>query len=86
MRPVAEWFRGAGLAAAPGNLFFFCDLHEHRPHAGGAVGAVAKRLLLGQAAATPDITPGFDVYYKGMVIFAHQLILTAGWRHGNGLA
>jgi len=73
MRPVAEWFAGAGLAAAPRNLFFFGNFHEHRTHTGGAVGTIAKRLLLGLAAAAPDITARFDVHYKGTAIFVHWI-------------
>ncbi len=75
MRPVAEWFVGAGLATAPCNLFFFGDFHQHRPHTGGLMGAVAKRLFLRPAAAAPGITPRLDIHYKGMVVFVHYLKL-----------
>ena len=71
MRPVAEWFAGAGLAAAPGNLFFFGDFHEHRPHTGGPMGAITEWLAFREAAVAPDITPRFDAHYKGMIVFVH---------------
>ncbi len=76
MRPVAEWFAGACLAAAPGHLLFFGNFHKHRPHACGAVGSVAKRLFFGLAAAAPDITARFDLHDKRMVVFAHQFKCT----------
>ena len=78
MRPIAEWFIGAGFTAAPCNLFFFGNFHETWPHTGGAMGAIAKWLFLGSATATPGITPRFDVHYKGMIVFVHRLkVLTA---------
>ena len=75
MRPVAEWFAGAGLATAPCNLFFFGDFYKHRPHTRGPVGTIAKWLLLGPAAAAPDISARFDVHDKRMIIFVHWFIV-----------
>ena len=78
MRPVAEWLSGTDLAAAPGNLPFFGNFHKQRPHARRPVGTVTKRLLLGKAAAAPDITARFDIHDKRMVVFAHQFKVLAG--------
>ena len=71
MGPVAEWLAGAGLAAAPGDLLFFSNFHKHRPHSGRPVGTIAERLLLGQAAAAPDITARFDIHDKRVVMIVH---------------
>ena len=65
---VAEGFGVGGFAGAPGDGFFFFDFNKHGPHAGGAVGAVAKGLLLRLAARTPDIAPGFDRHDTRCVI------------------
>lgn len=78
MRSVTKGFPGAGLATTPNNFLFFLDLNKDRPHARGTVGAVAKWLLLGFAAAAPHITSRLDGHDVGMIIFAHWLIVFTG--------
>lgn len=78
MRSVTEWFRGADLATTPDNFLFFLDLNKDRPHAGGAMGTVAKRLFLRLAAAAPYITSRLDNHFKRMVVSAHWLMVFTG--------
>lgn len=76
MRPIAEWFVAADLATAPGDLFFLCDFYKHRPHACGAMGTVAKGLFFRLTAAAPRIITRLDFHNKGMIVYAHRVILT----------
>ena len=71
---VAERRSGGRLAAAPGDLFLFGDLHDLRGHTRGTVRSVAERLFFGHAAGAPGIGTRLDVHDIGMIMrfFGHN--------------